>query len=101
MDLPRPSPMNEEILPELIQAVEQQIASPQTPYVKKTYDRLVKLGLEETRAKEQIAVCLGEEMEHVMKTKRAFDAKAYKEALEELPFEEEEGEEENGGEEPA
>ena len=86
--------MNEEILPDLLQAIEQQLVSPQTTYVKKTLDRLVKLGLEETQAKEQIAICLGEEMDNVMRTKKGFDEKAYKASLEELPFAEEKEEEE-------
>ena len=86
--------MNEEILPDLLQAIEQQLVSPQTTYVKKTLDRLVKLGLEETQAKEQIAICLGEEMDNVMRTKKGFDEKAYKTSLEALPFAEEEEEEE-------
>ncbi len=92
--------MNDDILPELLRAVEQQLLSAQTAYVKKTFDRLVKQGLEETEAKEQIAICLGEEMENVMRTKRGFDEKGYKEALAELPFIEENGDAEEGFADP-
>jgi hypothetical protein len=86
--------MNHDLLPDLLIAVEQQLASPQTPYVRKTLDRLVKLGVGEEDAKTQIAICLGEQMDEVMRTKKPFDEKAYRAALEELPFAEEEDEEE-------
>lgn len=86
--------MNDDLLPDLIAAVEQQLASPQTPYVAKAFARLVKLGLDEAEAKSQIALCLGEEMDQVLRTRRAFDEKAYRASLDELPFAEEVSEEE-------
>ena len=82
--------MNDDLLPDLLAAVEQQLASPQTPYVAKTLARLLKLGIEESEAKTQIALCLGEEMDAVLRKRRAFDERAYRAALEALPFEEEE-----------
>ncbi|HEX5789930.1 MAG TPA: hypothetical protein VFY13_02205 [Luteolibacter sp.] len=82
--------MSDELLPDLITAVEQQLASPQTRYVKATHERLLKLGLESDEAKEQIALCLGAQMDRVLRSKRAFDEKAYREALDELPMTEEE-----------
>lgn len=92
--------MNNDLLPDLLIAVEQQLVSPQTPYVRKTLDRLVKLEVEEADAKTQIAICLGEQMDEVMRTKKPFDEKAYRAALEELPFaDEEEGDEEESEEE--
>ncbi len=78
--------MNEDLLPDLISAVEQQLLSPQTPYVAKTFSRLVKLGLDETEAKTQIAICLGEEMDHVLKTRKPFDEKSYRASLQTLPM---------------
>ena len=78
--------MNDDLLPDLIAAVEQQLKSPQTPYVTKTFARLLKLGLEADEAKSQIALCLGEEMDQVLRNSRAFDEKAYCRSLEELPF---------------
>lgn len=77
--------MNDELLADLLSAVEQQLVSPQTPYVAKTLVRLVKLGLEESEAKLEIAICLGEEMDEVLKKRRGFDEKAYREALDALP----------------
>ena len=77
--------MNDDLLPDLIAAVEQQITSPQTPYVAKTLARLTKLGLDESEAKTQIALCLGEEMDNILRTRKGFDEKAYRAALDALP----------------
>lgn len=79
--------MSDELLPELLDAVEQQLVSPQTKYVPKTFQRLLKAGLEEDEAKRQIACCLSEEMFEIMRLKRPFDEKAYRAALDELPLE--------------
>lgn len=78
--------MNDDLLPYLLAAVEQQLESPQTPYVAKTFARLVKLGMEEAEAKTQIALCLGEEMDQVLRKRRAFDEKAYRTSLDGLPM---------------
>lgn len=78
--------MNDDLLPDLIAAVEQQLSSPQTPYVAKTYARLLKLGIEEAEAKSQIALCLGEEMDQLLKKGRGFDEKAYRMSLNTLPM---------------
>lgn len=78
--------MHDDLLPELIAAVEQQLASPQTPYVAKALKRLVTLGIDETEAKTQIALCLGEGMERILETRKPFDEKAYRAALDELPL---------------
>lgn len=81
--------MSDDLLPDLLAAVEQQLASPQTKYVAKTLDRLVRAGLDEEEAKTQIAICLGEEMDQVLRKRREFDERAYREALDELPMAEE------------
>ncbi len=86
--------MNDDLLPDLLAAVEQQLVSPQTPYVAKTLARLTQLGLEETDAKTQIALCLGEEMDNLLKSRKPFDEKAYRANLEALPFSDEEAAEE-------
>lgn len=78
--------MSDELLPDLLAAVEQQLVSPQTKYVAKTLERLKTAGLEEGEAKNQIALCLGEQMDEMMRTKRGFDEKAYREALDGLPL---------------
>jgi hypothetical protein len=79
--------MNDDLLPDLIAAVEQQLTSPQTPYVAKAFARLIKLGIEESEAKSQIALCLGEEMDQMVRKHRSFDEKAYRGQLEALPME--------------
>jgi hypothetical protein len=84
--------MNDDLLPDLIAAVEQQLVSPQTPYVAKALARLIALGLTETEAKSQIALCLGEEMDQVLRKRRGFDEKAYRASLEALPMPDDESE---------
>ena len=84
--------MNDDLLPDLIAAVEQQLTSPQTPYVAKAFARLLKLGLDESEAKSQIALCLGEEMDKILRTRKPFDEKAYRASLDTLPLAEEEEE---------
>ena len=82
--------MNDDLLPDLLAAVEQQLTSPQTPYVAKNLARLLKLGIEQTEAKTQIALCLGEEMDKILMTRKPFDEKAYRASLEALPMAEDE-----------
>lgn len=77
--------MNDDLLPDLIAAVEQQLTSPQTPYVAQTFARLLKLGIQESEAKSQIALCLGEEMDQMLRKRRSFDEKAYRTRLDALP----------------
>ena len=75
-----------EIIEMLLPAVEEQITSAETAYVKDTYERLsadAEVGPEE--AKQMIAVCLADEMEAMMTQEREFDPKRYKTLLELLP----------------
>lgn len=82
--------MNDDLLPDLLAAVEQQLLSPQTPYVAKAFARLTQLGLGELEAKSQIALCLGEEMDNILRTRKPFDEKAYRRSLDALPMADEE-----------
>ncbi|MGD7652440.1 MAG: hypothetical protein ACQCXQ_04440 [Verrucomicrobiales bacterium] len=78
---------SEEPIPaEMLNAVEQQLTSPKTPYVTKTLARLVKSGLSESDAKIQIAIVLGEQMADMLKRNRPFNEKLYKQSLNELPM---------------
>lgn len=86
---------------QLLAAVEEQLTSPATRYVAKTYERLLKLGLDEADAKDQIALCLGEEMDVMVRKKRSFDEKAYRGRLDELPLDEVDEEEHADSEEQA
>jgi len=78
--------MTPEFRADLLLAVDQQLLSPETPYVAKTYQRLLALGLDEAAAKYQIVYCLCEEMEQILKTHRSFSEKSYRAALKNLPI---------------
>ncbi|MDG0995159.1 MAG: hypothetical protein P8O22_10550 [Akkermansiaceae bacterium] len=82
--------MNDENLIEsLLPAVEQQLESPDTPYVKKTFTRLVeKEALSPEEAKELIALCLADESNRMFIDKRDFDVARYQQLLAGLPAEE-------------
>lgn len=82
--------MNDESLIEsLLPAVEQQLTSPQTPYVKQTFTRLVeKEGISPDSAKELIALALADESNRMFIDKRDFDVERYQELLGSLPGEE-------------
>ena len=81
--------MNDESLIEsLMPAVDQQLESDQTPYVKATFDRLVEQEqLSPDLAKELIAICLADESNRMYVDKRDFDIHRYQQLLEELPGE--------------
>ena len=88
--------MNEDdFFNDLLTAVEQQLAAPQTRYVAKTYERLTSGGMSEQDAKERIAAALGEETDAMYRGKRGFDEKNYRARLDEIRADErfEEGDE--------
>ncbi len=69
---------------DLLDAVDQQLTSPATPFVSKTLDRLMKEGMERDEAREAIARCLAEEADQVMRSGRAFDLDGYRKSLERI-----------------
>jgi len=75
-----------EILSGLIQAVGEQLQSPQTAYVRTTYERLSNLGLSDVQIREEIADCLGEELDEMLALQRPFDEKNYRRLLDQLPW---------------
>ncbi len=81
--------MNDENLVEsLLPAVEQQLDSPQTPYVAETFVRLVeKEQLTPDDAKGMIALCLADESNRMFIDNRDFDVERYQELLKGLPGE--------------
>ena len=81
--------MNDESLIEsLLPAVNQQLESPQTPYVKTTFTRLVEQEqLTPDAAKEMIALCLADESNRMYIDKQDFDQARYQELLDSLPGE--------------
>ena len=81
--------MNDESLIEsLLPAVDQQLQSPQTPYVKSTFVRLVEQdNLSPDKARELIAICLADESNRMFIDKRDFDVTRYEHLLANLPGE--------------
>jgi hypothetical protein len=77
-----------EVLDSLLLAVEQQLRSPQTPYVKACYERLQSLGMDEAQIREEIADCLGQELDEMLEKKRAFSETQYRALLDALPWQE-------------
>ncbi|MBB5350507.1 hypothetical protein HNR46_000735 [Haloferula luteola] len=69
---------------DLLDAVDQQRVSPQTPFVAKTVDRLIREGLEEDEAREAVARCLAEETDRVLRSGRPFDLEAYRRSLDKI-----------------
>jgi hypothetical protein len=69
---------------ELLAAVDQQLESPETRYVAETLKRLKKEGLSDEEAREAIAQCLAEITDQVVRSGKAFDAKAYRMSLERI-----------------
>ncbi|MGE9271654.1 MAG: hypothetical protein ACQKBU_12695, partial [Verrucomicrobiales bacterium] len=69
---------------ELLSAVDQQLDSPETPYVRKTFTRLLQEEMSEPEAKEAIARCLAEITDQVVRSGRPFDPEAYRSSLERI-----------------
>ena len=67
-----------------IGAIEQQLASDETPYVAREYGRLTAAGMSDEEAKEAMARCLIEEMDRVLRTKSGFDEAGYRMSLERI-----------------
>lgn len=74
-----------ELIEQLIPAVEQQMESSQTPFVKQHLDRLTGLGETEHEAKKMVALCLTDESNRMFIDSRDFDLKRYQALLEQLP----------------
>jgi len=89
--------MNDESLIEsLLPAIDQQLESPDTPYVKATFTRLVeKENFSPDQAKEMLALCLADESNRMFIEKRQFDVIRYRELLESLPIADDDSDAEN------
>lgn len=82
-----PKDMEEnELIEQLIPAVEQQLKSKDTPFVKKHFTRLVNEGETEHEAKKMISLCLADESNRMFIDRRDFDLKRYQTLLEQLPI---------------
>jgi hypothetical protein len=67
---------------ELLHAVDQQLESNQTRYVRETYDRLIRAGLDDAEVREAIARCLAEESDRMFHSRKPFDEASYRTSLE-------------------
>ena len=75
----------DDLVKNLLPAVEQQLESKQTPFVKQALSRLVKEGEDEEEAKMMIALCLADESNRMFIDKREFDLARYQALLKALP----------------
>ena len=69
---------------DLLDAVGQQLQSPQTAFVRKTLDRLIAGGLDDDEAREAIARCLAEETDRMFRSQQPFDLEGYRRSLERI-----------------
>lgn len=75
-----------DLVTSLIPAIKQQLDSPETPFVKDTYNRILKLEeVDEDEALKMLALCLADESNRMFLDKRGFDIKRYRQLLSELP----------------
>ena len=77
----------DDLVKNLVPAVEQQLESEQTPFVKDTLDRLLKSNeeIDAEEAKMMIALCLADESNRMFIDKRDFDLRRYQALLSNLP----------------
>jgi hypothetical protein len=68
-----------------IQAVSEQLQSPESPYVKVAYDRLIAEGLKKEAVMKMLGAVLALEMWEMKVQKRGFNEPAYIERLNSLP----------------
>jgi len=75
-----------DLITALIPAIKDQLKSKDTPYVKKTFERLIKLDdIDEEEATNMLALCLADETNRMFIDKRNFDALRYQVMLNALP----------------
>jgi len=80
------TPAMDEALEKLLPAIDEQLNSPQTPYVREAYERILEEpDIEEDEAKAMLAFCLADEIEAMMTDEREFNATRYEMLLSLLP----------------
>lgn len=75
----------DDLVKNLVPAIREQLQSKETPFVKKTMERLLKSEVEEEEAEMMIALCLADETNRMFIDKREFDLQRYQGLLEALP----------------
>ena len=75
-----------DLITALIPAIKDQLKSKDTPYVKKAFERIIKLDdIDEEEAIKMLALCLADETNRMFIDKRNFDALRYQVMLNALP----------------
>lgn len=74
-----------DLITSLIPAIQEQLKSKDTPYVKKAYDRLIAEEIAEEETLQMLALCLADESNRMFIDKRDFDVTRYQELLDALP----------------
>lgn len=70
----------------LLPAIEEQLSSPETPFVTQAYETLLATdGIESEEATYMLAFCLADEIEKMTQEKRPFDSNRYEMLLKLLP----------------
>ncbi len=76
----------DEAVEKLLPAIEEQLASPETPYVLEAFERILgEPDIEEEEAKAMLAFCLADEIEAMMAAERPFNIERYQMLLGLLP----------------
>ncbi len=76
----------DEAVEKLLPAIEEQLNSPETPYVREAFERILnEPDIEEDEAKAMLAFCLADEIEAMMSDEREFDGNRYQMLLTLLP----------------
>lgn len=76
----------DEAVEHLLPAIAEQLESPDTLYVRETYERLLEEpDIEDEEARAMIAFCLADELEAMTAGERSFDADRYQVLLKLLP----------------
>jgi len=76
----------DEAIEHLIPAIEEQLNSPATPYVREAYDRVLQEDdIEDEEAKAMLAFCLADELESLNRENRDFSEDRYRTLLSLLP----------------
>ena len=76
----------DEAVEKLLPAIEEQLSSKETPYVRTAYERILEEpDIEEDEAKAMLAFCLADEIEAMMTNERPFDSDRYQMLLSLLP----------------
>lgn len=76
----------DEAVEKLLPAIEEQLSSPETPYVREAFERILEEpDIDEEEARAMLAFCLADEVEAMMSEEREFDADRYQMLLSLLP----------------